>query len=90
MYYKPYEFKLWNGLSAYVLSWNVRVEITPATDKTQPISVSYSLHSKYSSSPSSSHTRTSTSALLSKPSNASPLFKDDELAVLSKGLVASM
>jgi len=87
MYYKPYEFKLWNGLSAYVLSWNVRVETTPATDKTQPISVSYSLHSKYSSS---SRTRTSTSALLSEPSNASPLFKDDELAVLSKGLVASM
>ena len=34
--------------------------------------------------------RTSTSALLSEPSNASPLFSDDELAVHSKGVVASI
>ena len=39
-------------------------------------------------SPSSSRTRTSTSVLLSEPSNASPFFSDDELAVLSKGVVA--
>ena len=63
------------------------VETTPSTDKTQPISVSYSLHSMYSRSPSSSRTRTSTTALLSEPSNASPLFRDDKLAVLSKGVV---
>ena len=41
-------------------------------------------------SPSSSRTRTSTSALLSELSNASPLFSDDERAVLSEGVVASM
>ena len=63
------------------------METTPTTDKTQPISVSYSLHSMYSRSPSSSRTRTSTTALLSEPSNASPLFRDDKLAVLSKGVV---
>jgi len=58
------------------------METMLATDKTQPNSVSHS--------PSSSRTRTSTSTLLSEPSNASPLFSDDELAVHSKGVVASM
>ena len=33
--------------------------------------------------------RTPLSTLLSEPSNASPLFNDDELAVLSNGVVAS-
>jgi len=49
-------------------------------DKTQPISASHS--------PSSSHTHTSTSTLLSERFSA--FVSDDELAILSKGVVASL
>ena len=55
------------------------METTPATDKTQPISASHSL--------SSSHTSTSSSALLSDRFSA--FFSDDEYAVLSKGVVSA-
>ena len=58
------------------------METTHATDKTQPIPVSHSL--------SSSRTHTSTSALLSKRFSALKFVSDDELAVLSEGVVASM
>ena len=56
------------------------IETTPATDKTQPISASHS--------PSSSRTRTFTSILLSERFSA--FVSDDELAVLSKGVAASI
>ena len=56
------------------------METTSARDKTQPISASHS--------PSSSHMCTSTSTLLSECFSA--FVSDDELAVLSKGVVASL
>ena len=55
--------------------------------KTQPISVS---HTQSTPQAPAAHARASTSTLYSVLSNASPLFSDDELAVLSKGVVASM
>jgi len=56
------------------------METAPARDKTQPISASHS--------PSSSRTHTSTSTLLSKRFSA--YVSDNKLAVLSKGVVASL
>ena len=64
------------GMCEWTNCPELSMETTPATDKTQPISASHS--------PSSSHTSTSSSTLLSERFSA--FVSDDKHAVLSKGV----
>ena len=69
-------YKFCLGMCEWTDCPGLSMETTPATDKTQPISASHC--------PSSSRTRTSSTL----PSERFSAFvSDDELAVLSKGVV---